>query len=551
MISRTPAPVFPCGEHRLGLRSIISQRAIRILAVGFISLQAIAIARVANAQQPSPGCEMALPYLTSAQTPLTAADSATALERLNRAIEVAPKCADAYLLLGLTEFQRRETAKAIQYYKHSLELQPRSYSAHYNLALAYVREHELQEARAQLEQAVILDPDQADAAYDLGMVLLELGKPSAALAHLHRARALNPKRPDVAFNIVRAQLEAGRIPEARAAAQDSAKHFGADFQWSASIGQLFLQKAHAKDAVPYLLQASRMRPDDLEIRHQLAVAYLESGQADEVLSTIAEPKTADDHYLRASAYYISHRFPEADQESELALGLSPDNPQILVLRTRLLQRAGEQDEALLMAQKATSLAPKWDQPYYLAGVSYYFIRRYEQAEQTLARAVEFNPNSARALFLESIALANLGKIDDAERCLRRAIALQPENARLHCHLGILLTRKNEKAKAEDSLKKATQLKPDYALSHYELGKLLASSRQLRPAAEELEQAVKHDPGLSAAYYQLSRVYAKLGDAEKSEHMLAEFQRLYQQEARDSGPVDQAQDDDARKETEVP
>src|SRR5205085_2397982 len=84
------------------------------------------------------------------------------------------------------------------------------------------------------------------------------------------------------------------------------------------------------------------------------------------------------------------------------------------LRNRLLQRAGQQDAALEMAKKATTLAPNWDEPYYLAGVSYYFKRLYDEAAQSLGRAVELNPNSARALFLEAIALANRGKIQEAE-----------------------------------------------------------------------------------------------------------------------------------------
>jgi hypothetical protein len=57
--------------------------------------------------------------------------------------------------------------------------------------------------------------------------------------------------------------------------------------------------------------------------------------------------------------------------------------------------------------------------------------------------------------------------------------------------------------------------------------------------------------LRAAYYQLAHVYAKLGEAEKSERLLAEFERLYEQEAHDSRPVDQALDEDARKATEAP
>jgi Flp pilus assembly protein TadD len=534
--------------ERSGGRFVARQRVNRLFLIGFLSLQ---VATGARAQQPTSNCTLARPYITSAQVALAKGDSSTAVQGLNRAIQAAPKCAEAYLLLGLTEFQSGATDNSIQHYRHALALQPRSYSAHYNLALAYLRIHKVQEARAQLEQAVSLDPHQADAAYDLGIVLLEAGEPSGALTQLRRARALNPQRQDVAFNIVRAQLEAGQVEEARAEAQKSAKHFGSDFKWNVAIGQLFLQKANPKDAAPYLVHASRIHPDDIEIRHQLALAYLQSGRPDEVLNIIKEPKTSDDYYLRASAHYVGHNFPEADQESELAMEMAPENAHLLALRARLLQRAGQQDQAVVMAQKAITLAPEWDEPYYLAGISYYFTRRYDLAEQNLARALELNPNAPRAWFLESIALANLRKLDDAERCLRRAIALQPTNARLYCHLGILLARRNDYTKAEESFRKAIQLKPDYALSHYELGKLLVSSKQLSPAAQELQEAVTHDPSLSAAYYQLGLVYAKLGNTEKSKQLFAEFARLHQKEEYDSQAADKAADEDTRKETESP
>ena len=511
----------------------------------FLSAQLVASA---TAQDKGASCAKARSHLSSAQAALDAKDSVTALQELNQAVQVAPRCADAYLLLGLTEFGTGATADSIKHYQEALQLQPGSYSGHYDLALAYLKEQKLQEARTQLEEAVKLDPSKADAMYDLGIVLEELGHPAEALIKLQRARALNPKRPDATFNIVRAELEIGQVAAARAEARDSAKQFGIDPQWCMGIGQLFLQRDQPKDAVPYLQMALRSLPDDAELRRQLAAAYLQSGQPDEVLLTIAEPRTSDDYYLRASAYYLSSRFPEADSESEEALDLAPDNPQILVLRTRLLQRAGDQNEALQTAQKAITLAPNWDQPYYLAGVSSYFLRLYEDAVKNLARAVELNPKSARALFVQSIAFANLDKLDDAETSLRRAIALQPKNARLNCHLGILLERMNRKAEAERFFRKAIQLKPEYALSHYELGKLLASSSYLRPATLQLEQAIKYDPGLIAAYYQLGRIYAKLEEPEKSERMLAEFKRLHKQEQQDPND-DQAHDDDAKKETQ--
>ena len=498
-----------------------------------------------SAQQPPDGHSLARSYFATAQKALAAGDSITAIEKLNQAVQADANYTEAYLLLGLTEFQSGQTAKSIGHYRRALQLQPQSYSGHYNLALAYLREHKVEEGRVQLEKAVKLDPKQADAAYDLAIVLLELKHPARAVGYLTRAQKLNPRRPDVAFNLVRAELEAGRIAEARRDAETIAGRLSSDFQWNAGIGQLFLKNAQPKDAATYLRQASNIRPDSVEIRRQLALAYLQSGQPGKVLDLVKEPKTDDDHYLRGSAYYLDHRFEEANRESDAAIALAPDNPRILVLRTRLLQRAGQQDAAIEVAEKAASLEPEWDEPYYLAGVSYYFVGRFPEADKNLARAIELNPKSTRALFMKAVALVSQGKSAEAEQCLRLAIALQPENARFHCHLGILLARQNQSAKAEESFRKAIMLAPNYALTHYELGKLLVQFNRLKAAAEELSQTVQYEPNLSAAYYQLSRVYARLGDTEKSESALAEFERLHHQEMSDSEVVDE----DTRRATE--
>jgi tetratricopeptide (TPR) repeat protein len=297
--------------------------------------------------------------------------------------------------------------------------------------------------------------------------------------------------------------------------------------------------------VLYFRTANLIRPRDEDVRHELATAYLASRQPENVLDIIKEPKTAEEHYLRGSAFYQAHRFTDADEESEAALTLAPENPRVLVLRVRLLQRAGQQNAAVELAQKATVLAPDWDEPFYLAGISYYFVRHYTQARQSLARAFELNPSSAASAFMEALAWANEGKPQESERCLRRAISLQADNSRFHCHLGILLMRENRNAEAEKSFKKAIQLKPKYALPHYEMGKLWVYAQRWKEAKDELEGAITADPGLTSAYYQLSRVYARLGETEKSERMLAEFKRLHQQAVDDTKDADE----DARRESD--
>lgn len=492
-------------------------------------------------------CTRIQPYLTRAQSSLTARDTTNAATELAEAVKIAPACPDVHLLLGLNEFQIGDLAKAIQHYEAAIKLDPRSYSAHYDLALVYLKQKKLRLARRELEQAVALDPKQTDAAYDLGIVLLEMGEPAAALVHLGRAHALRPGRPDVSFNIIRAELEAGQLAQARQAAELATQNLSSDFQWNAAVGQQFLDHAQAEDALTYLSAANALRPVDESVRNQLAAAYLALRQPEKVLELIKDASTADEHYLRGSAFYQAHRFTDADAESDAALTMAPENPRILVLRVRLLQRAGQQQAALEMAQKASSLAPKWDEPFYLAGISYYFLRHYSEARQSLTRAFEFNPRSATAIFMAALAAANDGQPREAERLLRRAIALQPDNARFHCHLGIVLIRENEYAKAEVSLKRAAQLKPEYPLPHYELGKLWVYSKRWKEAQGAFESVVATDPSFTSAYYHLARVYTRLGEKEKSESALAEFKRLHRQETDDTVAVEE----DARNQSVLP
>jgi len=475
---------------------------------------------------------------------VAARDGTTAAKELSEAVKIAPTCPDAHLLLGLNEFHNGELAKSIQHYQVAVKLDPRSYSAHYDLALAYLKQKQLRLARRALERAVALDPKQGDAAYDLGIVLLELGEPTAALVHLRRAHDLTPGRPDVSFNIVRAELEAGHFARARDAAAQTTRGLASDFQWNAAIGQQFLDHAQAEDALPYLRAANALTPTDVSVRNQLATTYLALRQPEKVLELIGHANTADEHYLRGSAFYQAHRFPDADAESDAALTMAPENPRILVLRVRLLQRAGQQQAALEMAQKASSLAPRWDEPFYLAGISYYFLRHYTEAHQSLTRAFEINPRSATAIFMAALASANDGQAKEAERLLKRSIALQPDNARFHCHLGIVLIRENEYTKAEVSLKKAAQLKPDYPLPHYELGKLWVYSKRWEDARDAFESVVATDPNFTSAYYHLARVYTRLGEKEKSEGALANFKRLHRQETDDAVAVEE----DARNES---
>jgi len=495
----------------------------------------------------SQSATVAKAHLDKAKRALDARDMREARTQLELALEADPGLAEAYLILGVVEFQSNENAQAVSTLRRAVELLPNSFSAHYNLALAYLRERKLPEGLRELERAAQLDPKNADAAYNLGLALLELGRVQESSQHLRDAQALGSNRPDIAFNLVRAELAANQFNEARREADSAAKTFGSDPGWRAAVGQLFLEHGQPREAAAHLEEALRIRPDSAQFRRLLAKARLGSQDPEGALAVLKSPESAEDHYLKASAYYLLHRLTEADQESRRALDTKPGEPSYLLLLARIDQRLGQHNEALELLHRTSEQASQWSEPYYSAGVSYYLLRHYEDARRSLDRALELDPGSARSLFLYAASLVNEGKNREAEEYLRRAIYLEPANARFHYHLGALLLRDNRPAEAQRDFEEAVRLKPDFALPHYQLGKLLVRSNHPDLAPRELETAVQYQPDLAQAYYQLSRAYALLGEAEKSARALATFNNLKKVEA------DEAQEltDEVKEQLELP
>jgi tetratricopeptide (TPR) repeat protein len=95
------------------------------------------------------------------QTP----DRNAALQRaetlLNRAVAIDPKCADAYLQLGILASSQHETEKAIGYYTRAIEAQPQLGEAHYRLGVAYDRTGSPEKARQEFQLHDEIEKQQA------------------------------------------------------------------------------------------------------------------------------------------------------------------------------------------------------------------------------------------------------------------------------------------------------------------------------------------------------------------------------------------------------
>ena len=88
---------------------------------------------------------------------------------------------------------------------------------------------------------------------------------------------------------------------------------------------------------------------------------------------------------------------------------------------------------------------------------------------------------------------------------RRAVNLQPDLARAHFALGEALLLKGQVDDAISSFRKTIELQPNIAPAHFGLGMGLETKGELDEAIVSYREAIEHDPNLALAYVHLGGV----------------------------------------------
>lgn len=119
-------------------------------------------------------------------------DIAGAVERLKKAVEIAPHFASAWNHLGTIAYQSRDYARAEGHFRRALKEEPGFYSALVNLGGALLSQGKREEALSVNLRAVRARPADALAHSQLGQSYFFLDRLEEAEKHLKRAKELDP-----------------------------------------------------------------------------------------------------------------------------------------------------------------------------------------------------------------------------------------------------------------------------------------------------------------------------------------------------------------------
>ena len=244
---------------------------------------------------------------------------------------------------------------------------------------------------------------------------------------------------------------------------------------------------------------------------------------------------------------LEHKMTEALAAINRAIKMQPKGAPYLITQGQIYQRFHDQIHAIQSFLQAAQLRPRWVEPVYSLGMSFFLLGNdendteyYDRAARHFRAALELDPNCHKAEFMLGVVDVVEYHLDKAKEHFEKALGMSPQNAYYHLHYGILLSRLGDSNGALREMELAEKLDHSYALTYFNLGLLEARLENYAEARKRLETAVQLDSNLSAAYYCLGEVYHHLGLSELSQAAYLKFQQAEAREQQEEAdPVEGA------------
>jgi tetratricopeptide (TPR) repeat protein len=322
-------------------------------------------------------------------------------------------------------------------------------------------------------------------------------------------------------------------------------------------------------ARPVVAQQSASRPSESSATTQLHQALTlaehgdKKGAMDLALQILERnPKFAPAMKLKAMLLEEAGQTAEAGAVYEQALGLTPDDPDLL-LKTGIYRLAsGDKEKARNLLRRCTQINPNdGDAQYYLAQ-AYHLNGQDTLALSAIRQSLKAEPNNPfvwqkygellcgtgdcqgglRWLLKAQHADASLPRIDfdiaaadynmmnlaGAAQSARQAVAAQsadPAAWQLLASANLKLAHWQE---AESAFQHLLSLKPDDIESLLGLGQCQLELKNYPAAVETLQSVLRQDPTRLLAHFYLSRAFQGMGRVEDAKHEAALHQLMMEQ-----------------------
>jgi len=386
----------------------------------------------------------------------------------------------------------------------------------------------LQEAERAYQAILQSQPKHPEANHKLGLIAISVNQIEAALPLFKVALDVNPNIEQFWMSYTDALVKNNQLKDAKQAIK-KAKKKGFDakklqvllYQSNGRVDTKVLSQVQVNtllehcqngrfgDAEKLALSVSKEFPQHQFAWKVLGVIFGQSGRNSEALNAnqmavALSPEDPEAHSNLGIALQKMGRLDEAEASASKALALKPDYAEAHYNLGITLQELGRLDEAQLSYTQALALKPDFTEAHSNLGNTLKELGKSDEAEASYIQAIALKPDYAEAYSNLGNLHKELGRLDDAKVSYTQAIALKPNFAEAHSNLAATLQEWGRSDEAEASYNKAIALKPGFAGAHFNLGVTLEALGRFNEAEVSYTQAIALKPNFADAHNNLLR-----------------------------------------------
>ncbi len=298
----------------------------------------------------------------------------TAIEFVDRAIQINPSNANFHALRGQALRALDRLDEAVASYRCALSLKPGSAKILVSLAVALRRQGAVEEAASVLHETSRLQPRSAEAHINLGNVYVQTGHRDEAADHYRKALIISPESAEAQNNLARIQQQNGDAQAALKGYERAVQLQPAYYDAHLNLGTLRRAQGDLNGAIEAFQRTISLKPDSIDALLGLGECMLDLGLMDRAL-------TCYEHVLA--------------HERDSPVALIGSGVALLVL--------GQIRKAAERLQTSIATQPLLAEAYVNLGGAYSNEARLEEAAGAFAQALAINPANreaqSNALFL--------------------------------------------------------------------------------------------------------------------------------------------------------
>jgi len=253
-----------------------------------------------------------------------------------------------------------------------------------------------------------------------------------------------------------------------------------------NLGIVLAGENRPAEAIPFYLQALKVRPGDVTTERNLAVAY-----------------------------FKARRYRSAWSLLQPLSAANPSDFQILDLAAFSLFALDRYADAAQYLERANQADPSDMETLEFLGKAYLRLKNYKALPSVFERMMKINPNSASAHVMMGIAYDKSSDLENATKEYQAAEQADPKLMGVHSGLGYLYWRQGQAADAEKEMRAELANYPSDPIANCILAQILFNNSALEDARTHFEQALQADPRYTDALLGLGKTQVALKHPEKA------------------------------------